>query len=173
MRPSPAAYAALACLLSPAAIPVSGQAPPPLLRLTPELRVSDDGLSRISTVQLGPSGTLLVGQPDDPAIAVLSATGKILRKLGRRGSGSGDIRSLDAFGVLGDTIWIADNTLHRMTSFDATGRVLRVVPADTAAGSRARTLVSQDSVLAGRYPSAVSHSLLRYLAIEGARLAPR
>jgi hypothetical protein len=133
---------------------VEAQAPSAPLRVTTTVRI--DGatavMSWISTVRSGPEGTILIGQPSDTTILVFSAAGQQLRRIGRSGSGPGDLRSLDGFGVFGDTIWVADNTLGRVTLFDVRGRVLRTILADTGRSTPTLRFMAADTVLLKRRP---------------------
>lgn len=71
------------------------------------------------------SGLLYVTQPQDHVILVLDAKGTLLRRIGRKGAGPGEFRSIGALGMKGDTLWAHDYILRRVTFFALTGVVRR------------------------------------------------
>jgi hypothetical protein len=74
-----------------------------------------------------PGGGVLVTQPQEQLVRRFDAHGRIMRALGVRGDGPGEFRSIDGVGMRGDSIWIADSRLRRMTYFAHDGTVLATV----------------------------------------------
>jgi hypothetical protein len=82
----------------------------PGLLLVEELRIgssSDPGIgfSRIGNVTVDREGRLYVFESQDAQIRVYDATGRPVRRIGRRGEGPGEFRQSARIGVRGDTIW--------------------------------------------------------------------
>jgi hypothetical protein len=113
-------------LLSVSTMVARAQPTPPMLSLAEELRI--DGKAhdwkQIRAVRSGPGGHILVGEQLGKTLRVFSADGQLLRTLGRYGQGPGEFRGIEGFGVLGDTIWVGDRALARLTFFDVAGNVL-------------------------------------------------
>jgi hypothetical protein len=73
---------------------------------------------------VAPSGNLLLAQPDRGEVREFGRDGVWIRTLGRRGRGPGEFQSISDIRTLGDSMWIADAALRRVTLFVG-GRVLR------------------------------------------------
>lgn len=106
----------------------------PTLPLVEELRIGslDDpetGFTRPGMVWESPAGELYVVENSEPELRVYDAEGELVRTYGREGEGPGDFRTMSAFGVLGDTVWIADSAHRRLTMFGRDGEVLGTVSA--------------------------------------------
>ncbi len=69
---------------------------------------------------------LYVSQPEEHAILVLDQRGRQVRRIGRPGEGPGEFKSIATMGFKGDTLWVHDGVLRRITFFSATGSVHRV-----------------------------------------------
>lgn len=136
---------ALSRLVIALAIPCwgSAQAPTKPLTLRAEFRLSaeEHNLSRIGGVVSGPNGLLVVGQPQDRQLRLFSATGAPLATVGRKGGGPGEFQSAGNFFWTGDTLWVVDGTLNRMSAFDRAGKYLLAVPTPATFGSG---LLAQD-----------------------------
>jgi hypothetical protein len=86
----------------------------------------DYGFSRIEIVRVaddGP-GDVYVYEAQDVEIRAYSPDGRLLRRIGRRGEGPGEFVAVWSFGVRGDTVWVFDNRLHRLTLFTRAGELL-------------------------------------------------
>jgi hypothetical protein len=61
-----------------------------------------------------------------PGQFLLRDTRGTVRVVGRRGAGPGEFNSVGQLGWLGDTLWVSDGRLPRVTFFSDTGRLIRV-----------------------------------------------
>ena len=95
----------------------------------PEMRV--DGMANdlvpISWLSVSPSGVLAVLQPQDHAVRLFSQEGQSIAAIGRNGAGPGEFRRLVRGGWIGDTLWVSDTQLNRVTLIGPDGRVLTTV----------------------------------------------
>lgn len=73
-------------------------------------------------------GSILVSQPSERTLVVLSSAAPAARNIGRQGEGPGEYRSVGRVGWAGNSFWIYDPVLRRLTFIDATGRLLRTAP---------------------------------------------
>lgn len=88
----------------------------------------DYGFSRVGQVQVGPDGNIWVGETQDLELRVYTPEGELLRRVGRRGEGPGEISQvLTAFGFVGDTVWAWEDWPRRLGLFTLDGRVLDTV----------------------------------------------
>ncbi len=62
-----------------------------------------------------PTGDVLVGHSSSGRIVQVSAPGAPVRQLGGTGQGPGEFESAERIGLLGDTVWIIDGRLQRVT----------------------------------------------------------
>lgn len=108
------------------------------------------GLVRLATDQIA---VLSVG---DDAVHVLSPGGILLRSIGRRGSGPGEFRSPRAMGRVGDSLWVWDLSLSRVTVFGPDGLVARTVSVPVSG----RGVLFQDGTV-GVFPARNFGSRLR------------
>ena len=100
----------------------------PEWRLTPDLRVDGEtnDLSAITFVQVGRTGAIAIGQEQDAQVLLFSATGQRLASTGRSGSGPGEFRQIFfRAGWLGDSLWVFDRGLYRLSILSPAGRVIR------------------------------------------------
>lgn len=88
----------------------------------------DEALTRVTQVLVGPHGELVVAQPMDGQILVFDAAGELTARIGRRGEGPGEFGSLNHIGLLGDTVYAADNGLRRVSFFTLGGQLLETLP---------------------------------------------
>jgi hypothetical protein len=153
MAPLPAFRTACAITLVAAATACAGmeeESVPALaeldsLVLVEELRVGslenpDLGFTSIGPIRVEPSGEMFVQESGDQQIRLYGPDGQLIRKYGREGDGPGEFRTIYGFGLLGDTLWVSDGRLRRLTLFDRSGTLLHTVsgsvevplaPADT------------------------------------------
>ena len=83
---------------------------------------STDLVSSVMDLAIGPDSALYVAQAMVPAVTVFSLDGRVLRQIGRAGSGPGDFELLArSVGWIGDTLWVAD--LDRIQLFTDSERV--------------------------------------------------
>ncbi|HEU0016553.1 MAG TPA: hypothetical protein VFQ45_22925 [Longimicrobium sp.] len=113
-----------------------GPAPPQRWTLVRDLRIGSQDrpsytLSRVGDVAIGRNGDIYVAQPQEKVIRQFDARGAYVRTFGRGGAGPGEFQALERIGWKGDSLWAADPVQHRITFFDARGRVLQSTRAAT------------------------------------------
>jgi hypothetical protein len=96
--------------------------------LTRVARVDGDAadLTAISWLSFSPSGNIIALQSMDGLAKEFSSAGKLVRTIGRKGSGPGEFRLLGLGGWTADTLWLYDTELDRITLFAKTGKLIRV-----------------------------------------------
>lgn len=70
-------------------------------------------------------GVLAVAQQLDGAIRFYAPSGERIASFGRKGAGPGEFRTINLMGWRGDTLWVVDNSLARITFLSAAGKFLR------------------------------------------------
>jgi hypothetical protein len=118
---------------------VSAQPRPEEWRLRQDLRFGsiDDpetAFAQVLDLEIHPSGdTIYVLEFGSPTIRVLDLHGRVVHTIGRRGHGPGELQSPRRLGWRGDTLWVQDPSLRRLTFFRADGAFIGqhhfVVPA--------------------------------------------
>lgn len=83
----------------------------------------ENAFTRVAALLVSPAGEIYVGDGEERAIRVFSASGRRLRKIGRRGGGPGEFEALTSMGWRGDTLFVSDERQRRITLFSAAGRV--------------------------------------------------
>lgn len=71
-----------------------------------------------------PGGGIAVSDRQTQAIRIFSDRGRLVRKLGRNGSGPGEFRSIDAMIAAGDTIILYDWQQRRLTRYLSSGPLI-------------------------------------------------
>lgn len=104
-------------------VPMSAgaQLPEYVLESTVRIGSVDDpqsALDLVSVLAVAPDGRLAVAQPMETSVWVFSPTGERLEVVGRAGDGPGEFRAISAMGWQGDTLWVADGSLFRVTFLD-------------------------------------------------------
>jgi len=93
------------------------------------LAATSEDFSTVSSLSASAAGSIAVGQREDSEIRVYSSTGNERYRFGRRGSGPGEFQVLGGYvGWVGDTLWVTDPPLRRLTWIDPTGKLLRTAP---------------------------------------------
>jgi hypothetical protein len=94
--------------------------------LTWEIGYEEDGVTfgRIMDIATSQDGAVFALDLSNHAVAVLRPPAAA-RLIGREGSGPGEFRAPSSLGFLGDTLWVRDPRLMRLTFFDHDGQVLR------------------------------------------------
>lgn len=116
-------------------------------------------------------------------VRVFDRQGRVLSEFGRIGQGPGEFASPISVGVQGDTIWVSDAMLRRVTKFSFSGRVLETLPikypADTGdfperlvvqAVLKDGTMVGTTPVLASRSPDNLPESRRKIYKFDGRRV---
>jgi hypothetical protein len=106
--------------------PTIALAQTPRWSLVPEMRIGspDDpsyALTRVSAVTVGPDGRLDVAQPMDANLRVFDRSGEFVRTIGRRGQSPGEFQDITSMGWRGDSLWVVDLLLSRVTYFSPDG----------------------------------------------------
>jgi hypothetical protein len=83
--------------------------------------------SSVGTMLVARSGDLVVTQPSEHLVRAVGATGMV-RSLGRMGDGVGEFQNNWDAGLVGDSVWIADFTLKRLTVAGPSLTGPRVIP---------------------------------------------
>ncbi|MDZ4673353.1 MAG: 6-bladed beta-propeller [Gemmatimonadota bacterium] len=106
--------------------------PTPTLDIGPT--VDDDpnyDLFQVRGARLLPGGDLVVLVAGHRQLRIFDSQGAWVRTIGRDGDGPGELRSAGGLQVAGDTIFVADNQLSRITAFSTTGEALTSWPYPT------------------------------------------
>ena len=106
---------------------LTGQVTTPTWRVEPVWRLDADavesGWSAIDWVSVRGDGLIAVSQPEDGAIRFVTRDGAPLSRVGRRGGGPGEFRSMPIAGWSGDTLLVFDRGNARVTALHhETGR---------------------------------------------------
>jgi len=136
LLPAAAVPAALTAqdTLRPARVP---SCPRCVIEVRPLVRLGDDeGQGSLSSdpywVVQDSRGRYVLALPDQPdeRIAVFDASGRFLKRFGRRGDGPGELRAVAVLKILpGDTLLVYDEIIGRLSVFDAEYRFVRSSPA--------------------------------------------
>jgi hypothetical protein len=102
------------------------------LVLTPVSRIgsldgAETAFGRINVIAPAPDGRIAVGQPASLDVWIFSPEGERLDVVGRQGEGPGEFRMISMTGWRGDTLWVADGSLNRVTLFPPGGRAPVVI----------------------------------------------
>ncbi|HQW66021.1 MAG TPA: hypothetical protein PLJ23_03220, partial [Gemmatimonadales bacterium] len=122
----------LGVLLAP--FPLSSQqvtgAPLPKMTAVPDIRISPEqhDLTDVGFIAWARDGSIAIGQAQDQAIRYFNAQGDPIGRIGRSGEGPGEFRMMLRAGWLGDTLWVFDNMLRRVTLIAPPIRLLRSLP---------------------------------------------
>lgn len=84
-------------------------------------------LTFISQLTLDRSGRLFALEPSRPGLLVFDASGQLDTLIGQRGSGPGDFQFPANMGWIGDSLWLMDQGLHRLTVFSPNLRMVRTI----------------------------------------------
>jgi len=126
------------------------------LSATEDMRIDGNitDLTLIEWVGIFRDGTIAVLQPADQTVRFFSVSGAPLGAFGRKGGGPGEFERPLAAGWVGDTLWIRDPLLRRITFVSPQRALLRTVPTPSKllpAGASA----SDTTVYHTSYPRAV------------------
>lgn len=83
------------------------------------IRLAGEEFGLVTAILPSASGNVAVVDAADRKVVVLSVDGRLLWRLGGPGAGPGEFRSIGSAGWLGDTLWVADPVLGRITRFHA------------------------------------------------------
>lgn len=111
------------------------------LQLVEEFRIGGEELGeefQFTTIRgLTPRDSVVyVTQSDDPVVRAYNSRGEFLQRIGRGGSGPGEISgSVFRAGIAGDTLWVIDDAI-RISYFSLSGDFLDVVNVPAKAAER-------------------------------------
>lgn len=97
-------------------------------------------------------------------IRIFDEKGRSQGEFGRSGQGPGEFGRATAVGLRGDTIWVSDGVLRRVTYFTFSGKVLRTIPVkfptDTGRAPVRLTVLAilKDGSMVGSTPTALGIS---------------
>jgi hypothetical protein len=149
----------LVLVVSAAEAPAQTQ--PERWTLVPELRIGsvnavNYSLSRIGGMVVDGDGSMFVVQPAGREVRVFDSQGRYVRTIGREGGGPGEFNSAGRIGLRGDTLWVSDIQLSRLTLFSRTGDVLDaltisgpMIPEISTRPTPPSTLAADGTILAG------------------------
>ena len=102
----------------------------PVIQAVEDLRIDGYAADLVPIGWIGVSrdGSIAVAQQQDRGIRFFDASGDTLGFVGGPGEGPGEFRSLAGGGWIGDTLWVSDTQLRRLTLISAKLEVLRTVP---------------------------------------------
>lgn len=84
-------------------------------------------LTAVRSLVLDRAAQLYVLLPRDNEVRVFSPAGRFLRRIGRKGQGPGEFEWPNSMGWRGDTLWVRDTDLDRVTLFDSAGKSVRTL----------------------------------------------
>ncbi|MEP6834633.1 MAG: hypothetical protein ABJB74_14655, partial [Gemmatimonas sp.] len=98
----------------------------PVVELTGEVVIDGERLElrRLFGGRVGPTGSIYVVGNRERELLVFNGDGQKRGVLGRDGSGPGDFRSMRQLGFVGDTLWIGDPILQRVTLYTAHDKLI-------------------------------------------------
>lgn len=104
--------------------------------LIEELRIdgATEDLVPIGAVAVAEDGTMALTQRQDYVVRFFSMIGKALGAMGGRGQGPGEFASVGRVGWLGDTLWVSDFSLRRITLISPSRTLLRTLTFQAEAG---------------------------------------
>jgi hypothetical protein len=115
----------LAVALALAVLPANGTAQEriPQLKATRDLRLDGEehNLVPVDAIAIGPNGEIAVHQLQEMQVRIYSSAGKLLRKVGGRGSGPGEFTHITRSGWYRDSLWVYDGLQRRTTVFSSSG----------------------------------------------------
>lgn len=107
-----------------------------------------------------PAGELLVLDRTEATVLVLGPDGELRRQLGSRGEGPGEFTAPRSFGIIGDTVWVADFPLPRVSFFRMDGSHYRTDPLENVdLGHRVSAPVGPTGFHEGGFVSVVPQAL--------------
>jgi hypothetical protein len=84
-------------------------------------------LSYIGGIERTSAGRIVVLAPIEQALFVFDREGRFLRSIGRGGEGPGEFAHPTPLGRIGDTLWVGDPVLRRISLFTEEGRLTRTI----------------------------------------------
>lgn len=91
----------------------------------PLLEIGGDSFHWVVSALVLPDGSILVGESTGD-VRLFDDAGRLVWRAGGQGEGPGEIRMLAALGMAGDSLWLYDYPLRRLTYLGRDGRLLGV-----------------------------------------------
>lgn len=107
----------------------------PAWRLVEGLRFEEDPTQPLSGVRAlapAPAGNVFVLDSRTLAVLRFGPDGRFAGAIGRAGEGPGEFQATSKVGLLGDTLWVVDSRLGRVSLFDSAGAFLTSWPSGPA-----------------------------------------
>jgi hypothetical protein len=173
-----------AAVLGLVASVVHAQALPQPTRLAEASRIDGEAnlFERIGWTTLLPDGRIAVALVPERQVHLFDAGGRRVGVIGREGSGPGELRSVGQYGWLGDSLWISDPSLRRITLFGTSTfqrmRELRwpttlVIPATSQSGERSGGIITIPMLANGAEVMAIAAGYQGSRSAAGQSDAPR
>jgi hypothetical protein len=128
----------------------------PAWRLTREMSVSSssEGLSKVNTMVVTPTGTVAVVDGADMKISIYDSTGRRIARTGGRGAGPGELGWIneDVHGFIGDSVWFFDGAGLRIVVYTSRGKHVRT----TAITERSARIAGSADTLRAMVPLALT-----------------
>lgn len=122
-------FSAVVCAALCHTVDVKAQVPSVRATLVQELRIDGkrEDFAVLNGGRLGPLDMLALTFRQDAQVRIYDRAGRRTATVGRRGSGPGEFLTPQAQGWVGDTVWIYDVSLKRLTFATARGSPIRSV----------------------------------------------
>lgn len=101
----------------------------------------DHALTTVSHAVIGAGGRVFIAQPVETVIRVFDGAGRPAGTIGRRGRGPGEFLSIRSIGMLGDTLYVADQVMRRVSFFTHDGTFIRSMSLASQLAFQGRTSV--------------------------------
>ena len=90
------------------------------LKARADMRIdgNTEDLVPVTGVYVSRDGFVALAQAQDATVKLFDRNGKLVSRLGRRGEGPGEFSALGRGGWIGDSLWISDPRLARISFFD-------------------------------------------------------
>lgn len=94
-------------------------------------------LTLVGAVVVSSRGETVITQPEEGCLRVFDRSGKLIETFGRKGGGPGEFEGISYIGFRGDTLWVADPILNRITLFNRQWKLLRTLSTSVVLEERA------------------------------------
>jgi hypothetical protein len=101
-----------------------------------DARGDTSALARVTRLLVAPDGDVVVIDGRERGITRFDSAGRLVSGFGRRGREPGEFESIAGAGFLGDTLWVSDGVLGRVTMFAEDDRVVHMATQRFDPGSR-------------------------------------
>lgn len=141
----------------------------PGFHLVEEVRVRSEDVEEAPFTDLtdlaeGPDGTIFAVEPQAKRILIFDRKGRPAGEIGREGDGPGEFRRPVQIGWLGDTLWVRDRRLRRVSLFARSGAFLSTVRIPSVQGSEGHFWAGAAAMLA-------DGSVLGYFTVDSRLVA--